>query len=235
MGMLLILVRVVIEMGFCAWFFYKSLWALLPLIPVGLYRLVFYGNQLEKKKKREFEIQFQECIMSVSAALKAGYSLENAFAESIDDMKIMFGGKSEIVTQLFWVCRGFQNNQSVEIVLTGLSERSGSNVVSEFADIVKIAVLNGGNLVEIIGSTAELMSRERQMQEDIADLVSGKKMEGKIMSLIPFFLILYVQLGNPGYFDSLYHNTKGVLIMSVCLAVYLFAVGMIEKILEIVK
>lgn len=233
--MLWILIKVVIEIGFYAWFFYKSFWALLPLIPVGIYRFRFYGEQLEKKRRREFEVQFQECIMTVSTALKAGYSLENAFVESIGDMKIMFGEKSKIVSELHWVCKGLKNNQSIEKVLAGLSVRGGSNVVSEFADIVKIAVANGGNLTEIIGSTAELMDRERQMREDIRDLVSGKKMEGKIMSLIPFLMVFYVQLGNPGYFNIFYYNATGILIMSVCLAVYMFAVGAIEKILEIVK
>lgn len=229
------MIKVVVEIGFYAWFFYKSFWALLPLIPVGVYRLRFYGEQLEKKKKREFEIQFQECIMAVSTALKAGYSLENAFMESVGDMKIMFGEKSKIVAELYWVCRGLKNNQSIEKTLEGMSNRSGSDVVSEFTDIVKIAVVNGGNLIEIISSTAELMDQERRTLEDIRDLISGKKMEGKIMSLIPFVMVLYVRLGNPGYFNVFYHNATGILIMSICLAVYVFAVGAIEKILEIAK
>lgn len=205
------------------------------LWPIGIYRFCFYGNRLEKKKEREFEIQFRECIMAVATALKAGYSLENAFAESIGDMRVMFGEKSNIVGKLQWMCRGIQNNQSIEIVLEGLSKRSGSEVVRDFTEIIKIATLNGGNLVEIIGSTADLMNRERQTMEEIADMVSGKKMEGKIMSLIPFLMIAYVQFGSPGYFDGLYHNLPGVLIMSVCLILYLLAIISMEKILEVAE
>ncbi len=233
MEMLWIFVRVVCEMGFYAWFFYKSCWAILVLLPIGFYRFWVYGNQLEKKKEREFEIQFRECIMAVATSLKAGYSLENAFAESVNDMKVMFGEKSSIVRELGWLCRGIKNNRSIETVLEGLSKRSGSGVVKDFTDIINIAVLNGGNLIEIISSTANLMNRERQTLEEIADIISGKKMEGKIMSLIPFLMIIYVQLGSPGYFDSFYHNLPGVLIMSVCLILYLLAIGTMEKILEV--
>ncbi len=233
MEMLWIFVRVVCEIGFYAWFFYKNFWAILALLPIGFYRFWVCGNQLEKKKEREFEIQFRECIMAVATSLKAGYSLENAFAESVNDMKVMFGEKSSIVRELGWICRGIKNNRSIEAVLEGLSKRSGSGVVKDFADIINIAVLNGGNLIEIISSTANLMNRERQTMEEIADIISGKKMEGKIMSLIPFLMITYVQLGSPGYFDSFYHNISGILIMSVCLILYLLAIGTMEKILEV--
>ena len=48
-------------------------------------------------------------------------------------------------------------------------------------------------------------------------------MEWMIMKLIPFAILLYIELANPEYFDGLYHNTRGVLVMTGCLAVYLGA------------
>jgi len=197
--------------------------------------LITYGKELERKKKREFEGQFQECIMAVSAALRAGYSLENAFGESMDDMRTLFGEKSLIVKELSLMCKGFKNNQSIDKLLGNLSDRCGCEVVREFADIVEIALSGGGDLVRIIGSTAEIMGKERRMSEEIEDIISGKKLEGKIMSVIPFFMVFYIQLSNQGYFDVFYYNLSGILVMTVCLAVYLFAVGAMERILNIAK
>lgn len=197
--------------------------------------MITYGKELERKKKREFEGQFQECIMAVSAALRAGYSLENAFGESMDDMRTLFGEKSLIVKELSLMCKGFKNNQSIDKLLGNLSDRCGCEVVREFADIVEIALSGGGDLVRIIGSTAEIMGKERRMSEEIEDIISGKKLEGKIMSVIPFFMVFYIQLSNPGYFDVFYYNLSGILVMTVCLAVYLFAVGAMERILNIAK
>lgn len=234
-GMLWGLIRTLLELSFYAWFFYQSAWAIFLLIPVGVYRFIVYGKELERKKKREFEGQFQECIMAVSAALRAGYSIENAFGESIGDMKTMFGEKSWIVKELSLMCRGFKNNQSIERLLENLSHRCGSETVQEFADIVKIAVSGGGDLVRIIGSTAEVMEKERQMSEEIQDIISGKKMEGMIMSVIPFLMVLYIEFSNPGYFDVFYDSLWGIFVMSGCLAVYLFAVGVMERILRITK
>lgn len=227
--------KVAVEVMFLAWFFYKSVWALLPLSLVGGYRFRLYGARLEKRKRQEFEGQFQECIMAVSTALRAGYSLENAFTESIDDMQMMFGNKSRIVQELREISGGLKNNLSITKVLDEIGKRSESNAVKEFGDIVKIAVQSGGNLVEIISSTADVMAQEKQMTEEIADMVSGKKMEGKIMSLIPFLLVFYVQSSSPDYFSCLYNNLSGIIIMTVCLAVYLSAVITMDKILEIAR
>ncbi len=231
--MLGIAVRVICEMGICAWFFYKSFWGVLPVMGPGIYRFCAGGKQLERKKKREFESQFQECILAVSTSLRAGYSLENAFLESLEDMERMFGTRSGIARELQGISRGLKNNRNLGQLLEGLGERRGSETVKEFADIVKIGVQSGGNLVEIISSTARLMDRERKLRQDIETSVSGKRMEGKIMSYIPFFMIFYVQMGNPGYFDFFYHNGTGVLIMTVCLVLYFLAVTVIDIILEI--
>ena len=38
-------------------------------------------------------------------------------------------------------------------------------------------------------------------------------MELLIMKLMPFGILLYVGMGNPGYFDSLYHNLTGIAII----------------------
>lgn len=234
-GMFWALIRTFFEICFYAWFFYQSVWAILLLVPIGVYRFIVYGMELERKKKQEFEGQFQECIMAVSAALRAGYSLENAFGESIGDMKTMFGEKSRIVKELFLMCKGFKNNQSIEKMLKNLSDRCGSETVQEFTDIVSIAVSGGGDLVRIIGSTAEVMGREHQMSEEIQDIISGKKMEGKIMSVIPFLMVLYIEFSNPGYFDVFYGSLWGIFVMSGCLGVYLLAVGVMERILRITK
>ena len=50
-----------------------------------------------------------------------------------------------------------------------------------------------------------------------------KMMEQTIMKIVPFAIVLYIGFSNKGYFDSLYGNLNGVMIMSGCLAIYVFA------------
>jgi len=216
-----------------SWTFYRSFWALPVLGIWGLRRFQREQERLKEQDRQELDRQFQECILSVAAGLKAGYSIENAFRESEKDMVVLFGRKSVIVGELQEIYGGMENNISLEKLIRDLSKRRDSNYIREFAEILTVAGKTGGNLVEIIGNTAEVFQGRMAAKAEIQDVLSGKKLEGNIMKVIPFFLMAYVQLDNPGYFDPLYHNTFGVLLMTACLGVYLLSLHLIERIMNI--
>ena len=52
------------------------------------------------------------------------------------------------------------------------------------------------------------------------------------MNLMPMGILLYLKVTSPGYFDVLYGNVAGVCVMSVCLAVYLAAYALSERMME---
>ena len=69
--------------------------------------------------------------------------------------------------------------------------------------------------------------------EAIQTEISGKKMEQKLMNLMPLFILLYVSFSFEGYLDGMYHNTLGILVMTACLAAYAGAYLLSEKIMAI--
>lgn len=214
-----------------AWFFYRSFWAVILLLPVGAVYFVKRCRGWEESRRKEFEKQFSQCILAVAAGLRAGYSVENAFRESIGEMKMMFGENSRIVLALKQLVRGLQNNIPLERLLLELGR--GNSFAEEFADVFQIACKSGGSLTDMIADTAESMNAQRQLEEEVQDLISGKKLEQKVMNCIPFFIVAYIGITNDGYFDVLYHNLPGILFMTVCLTVYLAAYAISAKIADI--
>ena len=85
----------------------------------------------------------------------------------------------------------------------------------------------------IINHTVGVMNDKIQVQEEIRTLTSSRQFEQKIMNLIPFLIILYIDGTSPGFFNMMYESTMGRVIMSVCLAVYLTAYLMSGMILKI--
>jgi len=43
------------------------------------------------------------------------------------------------------------------------------------------------------------------------------------MNIIPFLLVGYIEIGNPGFFKGLYEGVTGRAVMTVCLLCYLGA------------
>lgn len=215
-----------------AYFFYRSLWAVLPLSVVGILFFKLEGQNRMKAIREELNSQFKECILSVAASLKAGYAVENAFVESRNDMKLLYGEESLIYAELEHIRRGLVINITLEELLTDLAVRSGSDDIIQFAQVFAIAKKSGGKLPEIIQTTAEMIGRRIDARQEVRTLLSGRQMEQNIMKLMPFGILLYIGSSYPGYFDTFYHNFQGVAIMTVCLVVYLAAYVLGDKILQ---
>ncbi len=215
-----------------AYFFYRSAPAALLLTPLG----IFYFRRLKKNKrdarKRELVKQFKECILSVAASLRAGYALENAFLESRLEIKLLYGERSWMYQELEWIRRGLVIHISLEELFADFAERSECEEILQFAQILAIARKKGGNMPQIIQSTAELIGRRIDASLEMQTLLSGRRMEQKVMRLMPFGILFYIGASSPGYFDVLYHNGKGAAVMSLCLAIYLAAYLLGDRILQ---
>ena len=167
------------------------------------------------------------------AALKAGYSVENAFGESYKDMDYRFGKDNVMTRELLLISHQLKNSVSLEQLVDQLAEKTGVGDVKDFARIFRVAKRSGGDMARIMERSISMISRRMEMKEEIRMLVAAKKYEQQIMNLVPMGIIFYIRVSNPGYFDSLYHNLAGVLIMTAALALYLAAYLLSEKILEI--
>jgi tight adherence protein B len=185
-----------------------------------------------EQEREELAQQFKECILSVAASLKAGYAVENAFLESRSDMEMLYGRGSAIYRELEAIRRGLVINITLEEQLFGLAQRSEIEEIEQFATVFSIAKRSGGNLAEIIKKTADLIGRKMDARQEMRVMLSGKRMEMNIMKLMPFGVLGYIGMGYAGYFDMLYHNWQGVLIMTACLLLYLGAFLLGEKVMQ---
>ncbi len=183
-------------------------------------------------RKEQLREQFKECILSVVSSLQAGYAVENAFLESREDMRSLYGEQSFIYQELEFLRRGLVINITLEEQLADLALRSDCEEIQQFAGIFTIARKSGGNLPEIIKTSANLISQRLETEQEVTLLLAGQKMEQGIMKGMPFGILLYLGVSYPGYFDPLYHNLSGIAVMSLCLALYVAAYLLGEFILQ---
>ncbi len=218
--------------GIIAYFFYRSVWALLPLSAIGILAFIRMERGKIEKMREELSGQFRECILSVATLLQAGYAVENAFMECRQDMALMYGEDALICRELNYIKRGLKINIVLEELLEDLAVRSGCEEITQFAQIFALVKRNGGNMAEVIRSAASQIGRQIELRQEMHILLGGKKMELMIMKVMPFGILLYIEVGNRGYFDALYHNWMGVAVMTGCLGVYLGAWMLGEHIMK---
>ncbi len=215
-----------------SYFFYNSLWAFPLMLLPGFFFFIFLAREREKREEREFLLQFKECIQTVATSMRAGYAVENAFADSMKDMTLMFGQSSPIVREISFLRQGIRNSRSVEEMLFIMAQRSNLKELLEFAEVFGIAKRSGGNLGEIIATTAEMIGRKIELEEEIQVYLASKKMQQSVMNIMPMIILIYMKFSNPGYLAPLYHNLTGVFLMTVCLFIYVTAFVLSQVILN---
>lgn len=217
---------------FFAWFFYRSLWAVPVLLPLGA---LYFRRCIERqyrKNKQELTIQFKECILSVANSLRTGYALENAFLESREDIRMLYGEQSSMYRELELIRRGMILNITLEELIGDLAKRSGIEEIEQFSVILNIAKRGGGNVTQIIRTTAEVISNKVETMQEMLTMLQGRRLEQKVMEVMPFGISLYIAAAYPGYFGTLYHSMTGIAVMTLCLTVYVGAYLLGEKILD---
>lgn len=205
------------------YFFYRSIWALLPLLGIGFGYYQMEKRMLFQKKKEAAREEFKELMLLTATGQKAGYSAENAFLSSYQDMKGLFGEDSSVCRMLRILKLGRENNSSFPGLWKQIGNRLDITEIIEFAQVYEISLKSSGNMASVMEKTADIIIHKIEAEKEIAVLLSARRLEQKIMNVMPFAIMLYISITSPGYFYDLYHSLAGVLVMSVCLLIYISA------------
>ena len=212
--------------------FYDSWIAMIILLPIIIPWVCIQKKNAKQQKCRMVGIQFKDAIFSVLTALKAGYSIENAFLDAQKDMGLLYGNNSDICFYLDKVTKGLRNGVSVEKLILSMGKESENADIIDFAQVFSVAKRSGGNMTEIIERTIGVISQKINVEKEIDVLISAKRLEARIMNCVPFFIISYISITSPGFFNVLYHNPFGIILMTICMLTYCFSFLLSEKIIR---
>lgn len=231
-----ILQAAIIGAGFTmitAYLFYENFLALILLSPLGILCAKRQLSAIRQRKVYELRTQFKDAMMAVSFSLNVGYSLENSFSEALYELRTLYSSDSMIVKEFSIIVNRIGRNEKLENVLYDFAQKSEIDDIRYFAEVFKYARTSGGDMISIIKNTVRTISEKIETENEIQVVISAKKMEQKIMSVVPFIIIGYLKLTSADFIAKLYNNIAGVLVMSVCLILYIAAVGLSKKIVDI--
>ncbi len=213
--------------------FYKSfvLSFILALI-YGIINIKTYEKRRIEEWRWQMDLEFREVMTGISSALNAGYSVENSFKEAKMDLLLLYGNNSVMVKELDIINSKLMLNQPLENVLMEFARRCEVEDINNFAEVFQTAKRTGGHLIDIARSSADKISNKIETSREIRTMVSGKRMEGRIMALMPLAIIIYFWISSPGFLDCLY-APAGRPIMTVLLIIYVAAYKWSERIGDI--
>lgn len=169
----------------------------------------------------------------MAASLSAGYSIENALAASVTELNMLYGSQGMLAAEFADMARQIGLNRTAEQAFENFAERSGIEEIRSFVQVLTVAKRSGGELVAIMSRTADSIRDKIQVHEEIRTMTASRRLEQRIMNLLPFFIIIYIDITSPGFFDLMYTTATGHLLMTGCLAIYIAAIWLSGRILDI--
>lgn len=216
-----------------SYLFYDEIRLAILCIPICPVYLNYRKKELIAIRKRHLQDEFVDWIVAAAAVMNGGISPEKAFVSCLDEMERLHGRRgyirSEIVQLKVKLSRGISFGEG----LTDLGRRSGVEDIAEFSQVFMIAKEQSGQMQAVIEETAVQLQEKKEVEAEIETLLSGKKLEQRLMMVIPLGIVLYLKISAGAFMQVLYHNLYGIVIMSICLLAYILAFLYAERILKI--
>ena len=197
--------------------FYDSWIAGVALSPSIGFFLHWYERWRIKRQKKRYLIAFKELLYALASNLRVGYSVENAWKRMRKDLQLLYPEDEALMKDIREVEESLELHIPIEVAIERMSKKQELEEVQSFSEVLSTARQSGGNLVHMMDKTAEVIAEKIEVEQEIQTILSGKKLEQKIMCGMPVLMLLYLRVTNPTYLEPLYHNALGIILMTGCL------------------
>ena len=129
---------------------------------------------------------------------------------------------------------GYAMENALAVSREELSMLYGENglITGEFSYMMAQLKTNR-TIEEVLNDFAEVIRDKMQVREEIRTMTASRQFEQRIMGMIPFLIVFYVEGSSPGFFSQMYETGLGRILMTGCMTGYLISVVLSRRILDI--
>ena len=184
-------------------------------------------NWLRTRRLERFNLQLLEALPMMANALRAGFSINQAF-ESVAE-----GTDAPMSQEISLFLQQLRVGVSFSEALAALDERVGSEDLTLVCTAIDIARRSGGNLTEIFDSIAETIRARLRIHQHVRTLTAQGCLQGLIIGAMPFLLGIGMAIFKPNLMLPFLGSLIGVItVVAVTLMVALGGL-LIRKIVNI--
>ena len=171
---------------------------------------------LKRRRLDKFNNQLVDTLVSMSNALKAGFSITQAFEHVVKEGENPIAQEFDVCLQETRVGVNFSDS------LTHLTERVGSEDLSLVVLAIETARKTGGNLTEIFDTIAATIRQRMRIENRIKTLTSQGRMQGAVAACMPIVIGIAMMLIEPEMMRPFLHSPMGIgLVVLMCILISL--------------
>ena len=185
------------------------------------------ARYLDARRRDRFEQQLPDALATMSNALRAGFSIAQAFDSVVEQGTTPISEEFRILQQQLRIGMSFED------ALQSMTERVGSDDLSLVTTSLVISRRTGGNITEIFDKISETIRARMKVGRKVKTLTAQGRLQGVIVSLMPLFLGVLMTIIRPGLMLPFLFSPIGVVSVLAMMVLVLLGWLMIRKIVQI--
>ena len=171
-----------------------------------------YAKSVQKKRKNQLRLQFKEFleIITISISGGSGRSIENAVADSVHDLEMLYNDKADIVREIRLIVSDYQSaGIPMSRGFQELGERSEIDDIVSFATIYATIEGKTSDLGYIISQTHDVIKDKVEITMEIETGITAAKSEAYMMLVLPLGLIVVMSSMGSDFLGGLFTTAIG--------------------------
>ena len=213
--------------GFLTWFItldIKFAGGVTMLVPVAYWVVVIV---LKSRRLKSFTEQLGDCLITISNALRAGYSFQQTIEVISKEMEPPIGSEFAMINHE--VVMGVPLEEALE----NANKRIGS---SDFELVVTAVLIQrevGGNLAQVLDNISYTIVERIRMRREIVALTSQGRMSAMVLLGLPFVAGFAMFSINPKNFMIIFEDPMGQMAVLVGVVMEIIGYFVIMKIVDV--
>ncbi len=206
----------------------SSFWLLAVLAGlIGLGIPSLFLRLAKRRRDARFALQLVDALGNMSNSLKAGFSLPQSFEMISREMDPPIKQEFGLLTQEMRL--GVPMDRALGNLLGRMPGQDLDLVVTS----IDVSREVGGNLTEVFGNIAGTIRERQRVEGKIRMLSAQGRLQGVIMTMLPVFIMLFLNMFYPDYIAPLFEERMGWLLLGISGVMLVIGGFVIFKILAI--
>jgi len=182
---------------------------------------------LKSQRLRRFNEQLVDSLVSMSNALKAGFSITQAFDSIVKESLNPISQEFSVMLQQIRLGVRFED------ALVNLETRVGSDDLTLMIRSIEIARITGGNLTEVFERLAETIRERTRIEGRIRSLTAQGRLQGLVVGFMPILLGVAMFFVYPDVMRKFFSEPIALVIIGLVAILELIGALLIRKIIRI--
>lgn len=182
---------------------------------------------MKKRRIRRFNLQLVDSLVTMSNALRAGFSIQQAFELVVRE------GQNPIAQEFGTFIRQTRVGMRMEDAMESLQGRVGSDDLTLMIAAIETARQTGGNLTEVFDKIAHTIRERMRIELRIRTLTAQGRLQGIVVGAMPVILGVAMFFLDPVMMATFFRSAAGVTVLALVGVLEIIGVLVIRKIINI--